>query len=212
MWYFDHESAIQTSAFNFIEDRPYFLLFLFALQRFSAADWGIIDQLSPLNANVIETVNLSGICRNNGAGGGEAAFRRVNNVAEYHHVFPCGRATHVILGSLLVEGKETAAVLKLSWRQKARFQEGYFIEEATNRLEQQQGGVACDYLPTLLGAKDFSQFSTDLIRRKLGLAVENEATRLPYLIVLPRYEPLANKTKDWECFFETYMALIYCMW
>jgi hypothetical protein len=41
-WWYDRQGAIQTSGFDFVKDLPRFLILLFAWQRFTEADWGIL--------------------------------------------------------------------------------------------------------------------------------------------------------------------------
>ena len=41
-WSYDQQGAIRTSAFDFAEDLPRFLILLFAWQRFTEQDWGIV--------------------------------------------------------------------------------------------------------------------------------------------------------------------------
>ncbi|KAF9007478.1 hypothetical protein BDQ17DRAFT_1422843 [Cyathus striatus] len=38
---YDRQNAIQSSGLNFVEDAPYFIALLLALQRFGMADWGV---------------------------------------------------------------------------------------------------------------------------------------------------------------------------
>jgi len=41
-WWYDRQGAIQTSGFDFLKDFPRFLILLFAWQRFTEEDWGIV--------------------------------------------------------------------------------------------------------------------------------------------------------------------------
>jgi hypothetical protein len=41
-WWYDRQGAIQTSGFDFVKDLPRFLILLFAWQRFTEEDWGIV--------------------------------------------------------------------------------------------------------------------------------------------------------------------------
>ncbi|KAF6749881.1 hypothetical protein DFP72DRAFT_969905 [Ephemerocybe angulata] len=53
VWVYDHECPIQLGGFDFIQDFPYFLLFLFVLQRFTRTDWGFLPQFDDLNRRAI---------------------------------------------------------------------------------------------------------------------------------------------------------------
>ena len=46
-WWYDRQGAIQTSGFNFAEDLPRFLILLFAWQRFTEEDWGVVPEGQP---------------------------------------------------------------------------------------------------------------------------------------------------------------------
>ncbi|CAE6421160.1 unnamed protein product [Rhizoctonia solani] len=47
IWWFDRQGAIQSTGINFIEDLPRFMVFLFAIQRLTLADWGFDVKLDP---------------------------------------------------------------------------------------------------------------------------------------------------------------------
>ena len=47
IWWYDRQGAIQTSGFNFAKDFPRFLILLFAWQRFTEEDWGVVPEGQP---------------------------------------------------------------------------------------------------------------------------------------------------------------------
>jgi hypothetical protein len=47
IWYFDRQGIIYSQGMSFIKDLPYFLVLLFAFQRFRLEDWGVIPILNP---------------------------------------------------------------------------------------------------------------------------------------------------------------------
>ncbi|PPR03457.1 hypothetical protein CVT26_007873, partial [Gymnopilus dilepis] len=47
IWYYDRQGTIQSSGISIFEDFPRFIVLLFAFQRFTLADWGIIKGLNP---------------------------------------------------------------------------------------------------------------------------------------------------------------------
>ena len=46
-WWYDRQGVIQTSGFDFMEDSPRFLVLLFAWQRFTEEDWGVVPLGQP---------------------------------------------------------------------------------------------------------------------------------------------------------------------
>jgi hypothetical protein len=46
-WWYDRQGAIQTSGLSFVDDLPRFFILLFAWQRFTEEDWGIVPQGQP---------------------------------------------------------------------------------------------------------------------------------------------------------------------
>ena len=46
-WWYDRQGAIQTSGFNFAGDLPRFLILLFAWQRFTEEDRGVVPEGQP---------------------------------------------------------------------------------------------------------------------------------------------------------------------
>ena len=46
-WWYDRHGAIQTSGFNFATNLPRFLILLFAWQRFTDEDWGLVPEGQP---------------------------------------------------------------------------------------------------------------------------------------------------------------------
>ncbi|CUA72947.1 Translocation and assembly module TamB [Rhizoctonia solani] len=47
LWWYHPQGAIQTTAIDFIQNLPHLLVLLFALQRFTLADWGLNLELDP---------------------------------------------------------------------------------------------------------------------------------------------------------------------
>lgn len=212
VWYFDRECPIRMTGFDFIDNLPYFFLFLFALQRFSLADWGYI--LNVVNINDGKDIDISSYWK---APSPElnVRFCPEKGISPRIRFGLNGRATGVASGTVTVQEVTLnhRVVVKLSYQETSRVREHVFVEEAERRLKEKQYGDVCDFLPTILGYQEFHDFSSDLIREAVLVNPErlaNKIPRIPYLIILPEYEPITSRTTNWTEFLNSFFALIYC--
>lgn len=197
---------------DFIDNLPYFFLFLFTLQRFSLADWGYIPNLVDINEK--EEIDISQSW--------DASLPKPNvlfSAEQGNGIHPKfglnGRATGVASGTVTVQEvkRDHSVVVKLSYQEKSRVREHRFVQEAEKRLKEKHYDDVCDYLPEILGFQEYHDFDSDLIRKAVLVKLRDlreKAGRIPCLIVLPKYKPIASLTTNWSKFLNSFFAFVYC--
>ncbi|KAK7051282.1 hypothetical protein VNI00_004782 [Paramarasmius palmivorus] len=196
IWYFDHEGPIQTSAFDIIEDLPFFLVLLFILQRLDEEQWGIITSLSkdPIS---VPRAGDSKECID---------FKVDTTHAMRAHYGISGRCPQIVFGTL--EGQNAA--LKLSNVEVPRPSEVTFIQVARERCAARQLLDVLECLPEVLGTETYDKFNTRHIREALGLTLNNLKHRVPRAILFPYYHSLVSLTSNMDDFMAAFTRLIYC--
>ena len=214
IWHFDHESPLQLTGFDFLKNRHYLFLFLFAIQRFDDKDWGYLPGFGELVGNNVKTLDLKDAWVDNP----NAEARKFTGTDMIKPRYGLnGRATGVLYGSVKVAGTPTDVAVKLSWPEKSRPREKAFIDKAREEFSAPEFATdnPCDYLPTILAAKEYPEFESGPLRQAV-LQNEEEylpmklASRIPYLMVMPKYEPISTLTRDLTAFLSAFFALFYC--
>jgi len=118
-----------------------------------------------------------------------------------------------------LEEAEEDVVLKLSYPEVNRTREKAFIDHAREQFGPRDDleENPCDYLPTILAAGEYKHFETNRIRRAvLSDQVLHKCSdelkrsnRMPYYIVMPKYEPLGHLTENMGAFFEAWHSIFY---
>lgn len=92
-----------------------------------------------------------------------------------------------------------------------------FIDEAHKWLDAKNSPdhKPTEYLPDILAAREYPEIESGPLRAAV-LQDETEydriklGSRMPYLLVMPKYEPIATLTSDWDKFMDAFFALFYC--
>ena len=106
----------------------------------------------------------------------------------------------------------------LSWPEKSRLHEKVFIDAARRAFSTSLGFEVdnpCDHPPMILAAKEYPDLEPAPLRQAAPLSQEDYeysklATRIPYLIVMPKYDPISSLTKDVTTFLAAFFALFSC--
>ena len=92
-----------------------------------------------------------------------------------------------------------------------------FIDKAKNEFNSPEfvTGNPADYLPTMLSAKEYLEFESGPLLQPVLLNEEDHepvklASRVPYLISTPKYDPISSLTTDLPTFLAAFFALFYC--
>ena len=147
-WWYDRQGAIQTSGFNFAKDLPRFLILLFAWQRFTKQDWGIVLEGQSLTCDGDVEITLT-----------EDVVHRPYGII--------GRGSLVLRAtSTSRELKGLPLVVKSSWPEANRTSE----TEILDTIKEQAGHLpeVADHI-LHYAAKKSTDYSTSHIRGRLGL-------------------------------------------
>ncbi|RDB14846.1 hypothetical protein Hypma_016375 [Hypsizygus marmoreus] len=201
VWWFDRQGAIQSTGINFIQDLPYFVAPLVALQRFDLKEWGIAEELVYDPA----ALHITGLI--------EVRFPQKRAIMFSHlsEIFSgfslVGRGTRVFLagGSFTRDGESRAGdpfkgqdlfydrvdlVLKGYWPERTRVNEGDILTRATTIKDPRIEG----HLPELVAFKDLD-YSTGAIRDALGITT-SKTPRVLRLLVFKRLYPLIHVERE----------------
>ncbi|KAJ3518004.1 hypothetical protein NMY22_g13840 [Coprinellus aureogranulatus] len=231
IWHYDHEAPVQMTGFDFLKNPQYFFLLLLAIQRFSNEDWGFLpgfDKLVGLAEGASYTLDLAD-CQASAeeeTGTSPAGQQTPAEVVSDGPIFTgekgnmkrpqfglIGRATGVLYGAI---GQREVAI-KLSYPEKCRDREKEFVDRAKKDFDKRgyEDYNPCDYLPEILAAKEYTEFQSGPLRQAVlekeeGYASIERANRVPYLLAMPKYDPISSLTTDWEVFLGAFFALFYC--
>ncbi|KAJ3514894.1 hypothetical protein NMY22_g14598 [Coprinellus aureogranulatus] len=231
IWHYDHEAPVQMTGFDFLKAPQYLFLLLLAIQRFSSEDWGFLpgfDKLVGLADGASYTLDLADrrTSAEKETGTIPAEQQTPAEVVSNGPIFTgekgnmkrpqfglIGRATGVLYGAI---GQREVAI-KLSYPEKCRDREKEFVDKAKKDFDKRgyEDHNPCDYLPEILAAKEYTEFQSGPLRQAV---LENEdvyasierANRVPYLLAMPKYDPISSLTTDWEVFLGAFFALFYC--
>jgi len=199
IWYYDRQGPILTHGINFVQDLPYLLVLLFAFQRFTPADWGVMTEFDAIGTNHAIGLGDSRTPLDVIASG--SALRRNFTLI--------GRATRIYsVESSSKDPRDTSTtlagtelVLKISWPETSWKSEKDVIEQAMQCEKDVQG-----HLPDLVWSGDFPVYSTESIRIQLRLNSGNTRTRVARVILFRRLHPITElKGKAfWDAFWQIF--------
>ncbi|KAK1218474.1 hypothetical protein PQX77_018800 [Marasmius sp. AFHP31] len=203
LWYFDREGPIQTSGFDFILQLPYFLAFLYLLQRFQDKHWGFIPQLRSDGSCIrYPTPDKDG----------EESIFSLEGPEMHTYTYGLGgRCTRTKVGTYMDDERQRRGILKLSSPEISRKSEPSIIEEAVKRCQDSESDdqktLAC--LPEVVHWQDFDDFDTSRIRKRLGLSLVDKRARTARAIFLVWYDPITDLTSDWNEFLSVFWDLLF---
>ncbi|KAK1226430.1 hypothetical protein PQX77_010591 [Marasmius sp. AFHP31] len=197
LWYFDREGPIQTSGFDFILELPYFLAFLYLLQRFQTKHWGFIPEMRSDGTSLRYPTP--------GKDEGKSVFA-FDGPDMYTYTYGLsGRCTRTKEGTFMHDQRK--GILKLSFPEISRESESSIIKQATKLCEQDEATLAC--LPEVIYSQDFDDFNTSRIRTRLRLPLVAMRARTARALFFVRYQPITKLTKDWTKFMVAFWVLFY---
>ena len=193
IWFFDREGIIQTTGINFIQDLPYYVALLFALQRFDKRNWGIEPSLrnsqgrpAPFELKFPQSSALP------------ATTISIDPTKKLYEQFCLnGRATRVLLAFTksswflgTVELSSRQLIAKIYWPEEDRMSEATAIELAHATLKDSE---LKKHLPTVVCSMDFP-YSTGRIRKALNIEAEEGGTksRVPRAIIAFHHEQMSS--------------------
>lgn len=208
---------MQMTGFDFLKNQHYLFLLLLALQRFEEKDWGFLPGFEKIAGRDVFHLELRNLWIGN-QNGEERIFtaRKEDKISPPYGLG--GRATGVLYGSVrLPGGEKKSVVLKLAWPERMRDREGTFVSEARKRFNALNlpDYNPAEYLPDVLAAREYRELDTGSLRAAV-LQDEPEYdkiklhSRIPYVLVMPEYQPITTLTNDWYAFMAAFIALFYC--
>ncbi|KAK1221272.1 hypothetical protein PQX77_015932 [Marasmius sp. AFHP31] len=199
LWHFDREGPIQTSGFDFILELPYFLAFLYLLQRFQTKHWGFIPEMRSDGTSLRYPTP--------GKDEEKSVFEFDVPASEtYTNTYGLsGRCTRTKAGTFMHDQRK--GILKLSFPEISRESESSIIKEATKRCEQDEATLAC--LPEVIYTQDFDDYNTSRIRTRLRLPLVAKRARTARVFFFVRYQPIIKLTNNWTKFMDAFWMLFY---
>jgi len=171
-WWYDPQCAIQTSGFNFFEDLPRFFILLFAWQRFTEEDWGIVPQGQPGRTFTCDNdVEIT-------LGMGQSVVHRPYGIV--------GRGTTVLRATSAC--KDVPFVVKLSFPEESRIPEPEILDTIQKRAADLPD--VTDHILHYTATKS-TNYSTSHIRKRLGINTEG-ARKLTIIV----FEELEGRISD----------------
>ncbi|KDN43576.1 hypothetical protein RSAG8_05953, partial [Rhizoctonia solani AG-8 WAC10335] len=195
IWWFDRQGAIQSTGINFIEDLPRFIVFLFAIQRLTLADWGFDVKLDPSiplrhHSNTPLTQQPTKYEVDGKDGKFKVGFSPDIMATLQHIVFSLrGNSTTVFRVTWTPE--QLPLVARLNWPNQDRPNAAEIIERA-----RKIPGLS-DHLPYVFGSRDMDPIGTRRISDKLGISSSPPRPPLVFrTIILESLMPITGLTGD----------------
>ncbi|KAF9561915.1 hypothetical protein CPC08DRAFT_722555 [Agrocybe pediades] len=227
LWIFDHEGPIQLIGFDFIQDFPHFLLLLYVLQRFTPEDFGFLPDLDecPAANEATYSMDLTSAWTFEDGSRRQVKLEGIRGDGVPHRYGLDGRSSGVRFGTTTItepgrHDEIRKVALKLSWKDTPRPTEREFIDEARKRIcssihATKDAADPRNFLPEILAERKYTEFDTGIIRDAVLLDpthyAKSKASRYPYMIVMPRYEPIHTLAKDSGFpLLNAFLALVYC--
>lgn len=202
------------TGFDFLENQHYLFLLLYALQGFSDEDWGFLPGFEGLTDGDTVSLDLTDAWVDNHNEKKPTFTGGKKNMRKPYRCGFNGRATGVLFGSVEVDGGKRDVALKLSWTEKDNHREKAFIDEAANAFSDIKDHNPCEYLPTILATQEYLEFDYGplfaAVLQEAEISERARTARVPYLLVMPKYEPIYKLTNDWGTFMEDFIAIFYC--
>ncbi|KAG2087336.1 hypothetical protein BD769DRAFT_484882 [Suillus cothurnatus] len=189
MWirYYDRQGIIQSSGINFIQDLPQFMVLLYALQRFELEDWGRNKAFLPVQVEgkqchgfKIKDIELQGQATNVIPVTSEALTKKYGNLPD-------------------------RMVAKIFWGEIDRTSEPEILKKV-KKIAKAYDTVK-DHIPELLWHHMFTN-PASAIREALGVPETTKGSRVLYILVSPRLQPI-TKLYD-KGLFDVWHQCILC--
>ncbi|ETW83429.1 hypothetical protein HETIRDRAFT_315798 [Heterobasidion irregulare TC 32-1] len=244
IWWYDRQGAIQTEGINFVQDLPRFLILLFAFQRFGLEGWGFNISLdTEFDAIYPSDVASRGIAADQTRyiktsilrASGEWEDIDIDTIRQVHQAYGLvGRGTSVFCGTAarlrkvessrkrhMAGGVTTAfkpstelrkVTAKIHWQEEPLLNEAeglrgaYTLRSNTDTL---------GHHPEPLYARDYTQYSTGNIRRKLGLDPPEKRRPARFLRLAVFLRPRPITTVVGEAFLKAWLDCVrshYSLW
>jgi hypothetical protein len=186
--YYDRQGIIQSSGINFIQDLPQFMVLLYALQRFELEDWGRNKNFLPVQVEgkqchgfQIKDIELQGRATNVIPVTSEALAKKYDNLPD-------------------------GMVAKIFWGEIDRTSEPEILKKV-KKIAKAYDTVK-DHIPELLWHHMFTN-PASAIREALGVPETTKGSRVLYILVSPRLQPI-TKLYDKGLFFDVWHQCILC--
>ena len=138
-----------------------------------------------------------------------------------------GRGTGVLRGTVTANGKDVKVAIKLAYNEVTRDRESEILRRADETFGTKEWqdrfrarpspGDPRDYLPTIVGEDQYPEFETSNIRNAvlsdehLAAYQTAKSSRIPRVIVMPLYKPIASIIEStWLNFCTAFFLLFYC--
>ena len=188
-WWYDLQGAIQTSGFNFAEDLPRFLILLFAWQRFTEEDWGVVPEGQPRRTFTCDK---------------DVEITVVEDQSPIHYPYGIiGRGTTVLRAtSTCSQLKDVPLVVKFSCPEESRIPEPEILDTI-----QRDAGEHPDVTDHVLHytATKSTTYSTSHIRERLKL--NTEGARKLTIIVFEELEGGISDLNGIEMWHVAYQSM-----
>jgi len=201
VWYYDRQRTIQCSGINFIQDLPRFMVLLYAVQRFSLADWG-------RNADFKE--DAKGGSHKIMIGDVDLELQTSHQDRVTHYGLK-GRATNVfpVTSKKLAKDHpdiaEAGMVAKVFWAEQQRTSEPDILKKVYKVAEDLDSVKG--HVPILLWHHKFTEPTSD-IREALGVSEPKKGSRVLYILVFRKLQPITDL--QGADFFNVWKQCILC--
>jgi serine/threonine protein kinase len=199
LWYFDRQDAIQCSGINYVQDLPRFMVLLLAIQRMSFTEWGYNRVFEPKPGSSAEVQ-----VPDEDIGEVDLAFDLKSDMRTTHFGLR-GRATTVFP----VKSKKLSAlvptlphhnphnptnelVAKLYWPEEERESEAEILRKVYEIADKDEEGKVKYHVPEMVWSHKFEDTSTANIRMALGLKDAERGSRVLYIIVFRKLDPITK--------------------
>ncbi|KAG1824897.1 uncharacterized protein BJ212DRAFT_552526 [Suillus subaureus] len=206
IWYYDRQGIIQCSGINFIQDLPRFMVLLYALQRFDVHDWGRNRDFLPVHVEGKQCHEFK--IKDKELGEVDLLLHTSHDERVTHYGLQ-GRATNVVpVTSEALTKKygnfQDGMVAKIFWGEADRTSEPEILKRVEEIAEAHY--TVKDHIPELLWHHKFTN-PTSAIRDVLGVPEPTKGSRILYILVFPKLQPI-TKVPDKELFNVWYQCIL----
>ncbi|KAG1865786.1 hypothetical protein DFJ58DRAFT_743145 [Suillus subalutaceus] len=206
IWYYDRQGIIQCSGINFIQDLPRFMVLLYALQRFKLEDWGRNKDFLPVQVEGKQCHEFK--IKDEKLGEVDLLLHTSHDERVTHYGLQ-GRATNVVpvTSEALTKtygNSEDGMVAKIFWGEAHRTSEPEILKRVEEIAKVHK--TVQDHIPKLLWHHTFTN-PTSAIREALGVPEPTKGSRVLYILVFPKLQPI-TKVPDKELFNVWYQCIL----
>ncbi|KAG9005172.1 hypothetical protein FRB94_001789 [Tulasnella sp. JGI-2019a] len=205
VWWYDRQGAIQTKGLDFVEDLPYLLVLLLALQRLDPVGYGELpfkeNKKITIPSGPIEITLGKAIVKHYGIVGRATNVYHATSSSSDPRQTLDGEDAHPSIGqlstsidsmrNLTLNAKDhqrdttnslhkLKMVAKISWVQEHRTAEHKIVEDAIKKAEKLPDGnddriAIVGHVPDIIATIECEGYDTKLIREQLGLGEDHTA-------------------------------------